>query len=160
MASAAQQLADEIADASLRRQRGEPVAAPVENAARLVVELGVEPGGVEEFFVALAAALRARRTKLPPIEELPACVGPLLVAAGAAFEVGPDGEIDYEATAQQLNEVLERMVGTSPRRIREERLHREIRETISASVADSLRRHGLTPACDMPDVPDDDESET
>lgn len=158
---AAKELADLIAEAAARRQRGEPAMDQTAEATRLVIELGAgDDGAIDRFFTALGDGLRARGTTLPPFDELPPSVVPLIAAAGNAFVVGDDGRIDYQRTADNLDETMRQAFGKSPRQVREEQLRAKIRREVSASVAESMRRAGLTPACDQPDDDDDDDPDS
>lgn len=153
-------LAELLAEAAARRQRGEPARdAHVEaaDAAQLLVALGGgDDGGFDRFFAALGAGLRARGATLPPLDQLPASVVPLIAAAGAAFIVDDAGAIDAERTAANLDRTARRAFGSSPRTARAAQLRAQIRTEVAASVAASMRAGGLTPAIDLPgDAADD-----
>ncbi len=148
----AQQLAEMIADAAARRERGEPAGARTDDAARLAIELAAHgEEAFDRFFELLAAKLKASGARLPPLEELPPSVAPLLAMFERSFVRDRDGELDLERTARRLDGGLRRSLGTSPRQVRRAQARAEIRRNVAASVAESLRRHGLTPACDTPE---------
>jgi hypothetical protein len=155
---AAKELAEMIADAAACRQQGRPIADRSADASRLIVELsGGGDDGFDRFFSSLGDALRARGATLPPLDELPPGVAPLIAAAADAFVVDERGQIDMQRTADNLDATMERVLGHSPRKAREEALVAEIRREVAENVAASLRRHGLTPACDTPHEDDDDD---
>jgi hypothetical protein len=146
------ELAELIAEAAARRNRGEPVARGADDAVQLVMQLGAngDDAAFDRFFARLAAALSARGASLPPLEELPPSVVPLLAGFEHAMVVDADGALDVEQTARQADGMLRRALGTSPRQMRESQLRAKIRSEVEAKVAASLRRHGLVPACDAP----------
>lgn len=148
--TAAHQLATLIAEAAARRARGQRGRLPNDKVAMLVAELGADPDdkAIERFFELLANELRARGTTLPPIEQLPPSVAPLLAAMSTAFEAGPDGEPDLDAAVDRMERTMARTLGTSPRAVEQDRLRDEIRRNVARSVADSVRRHGLVPSSD------------
>lgn len=144
-----QRLAELIVDAAARRQRGETVPNRSDEVARLVVELGAQGDeAFGRFLQALVQRLAATGTRLPPIDQLPPSVAPLLQLFEEAFVTDADGELDPERTAAQLDAMVKAATGTSPREVRAAQLEAEIRSDISTSVADTLRKHGLVPAAD------------
>ncbi len=153
-----QTLARLIADAATDRARGRTPRLPSESIARLVVEISA--GGEESFgrfFGELGRMLRDGGVQLPPLDELPESVAPLL-AVMDAFVYDEAGEIDVVQTADQMDARLHAVLGTSPRAMREAELRAEIREEISSSVAETMRKHGLVPLRDTPSfVPELDE---
>jgi hypothetical protein len=148
--TAAQKLAALIAEAAARRGRGQRGRLPNDQVAALVAELGADPDekAIERFFELLARELRSRGATLPPVEQLPPSVAPLLAAASAAFDAGPGGEPDLDAAVDRMDDAMARTLGTSPRQVERDRLRDEIRRDIAKSVADSVRRHGLVPNTD------------
>jgi hypothetical protein len=143
-------LAALIVDAAAQRTRGERVIGNrADDLARLVIELGVE-GDVAfgRFFEELAHQLQRRGVRLPPVDELPASIAPLLALFEESFIYDKSGELDAERTATRLDASLKSVLGTSPREARRAQLEAEIRKDVSESVAESLRRHGLVPAAD------------
>lgn len=142
-------LANLIVDAATRRARGEHALTLDNEVAHLVIALGAEgDAAFGRFFDALASELKRRHARLPPIDDLPPSVAPLLSLFEHSFAYDARGELDIERTAGRMDASLVAAFGTSPRKIREAELEAEIRKDVSASVAESLRQHGLVPACD------------
>lgn len=148
--TAAEQLATLIADAAARRAKGQRGKLANDQVARLVAELGAseDDTAVEGFFELLARELRTRGATLPPIEQLPPSVAPLLAAMSTAFE---GGEPDLDAAVDRMERTMQRTTGFSPRQVENDRLRDEIRRDVAKSVADSVRRHGLVPSTDDED---------
>jgi hypothetical protein len=88
---------------------------------------------------------------MPPLDELPPSVAPLVAAADGAFALGADAHPDLEASLERMEGALQRTLGTSPHQQKRDRLRDRIRREVSASVAESLRKDGFTPARDMPE---------
>jgi hypothetical protein len=151
--AAAEALARLLADAAARPRQPTPTAptAESEEARRLIAAMGTDDAAIERFFASLATELQARGAMLPPLEELPPSVLPLLAAADVALAPGVDGTIDFEAAASALDAALGEHLGQSPRQARATAQRDRMRQEIAASVAASMRRHGLTPACDLDD---------
>ena len=139
--TAAQQLAALIAEAAARGP-GSMGAEQSGEAARLVAMLGSDPDerAIDEFFACLVSELRERGAKLPPLEQLPPMVAPLIAALGDAVEP----EADHEAIADRLDRTYEELTGASPRKERARRMEAEMRERVATSVAESVRQQGLT----------------
>lgn len=150
MSDVAQQLADLLADAAERKQRGEPIQNCTMEAARLATELGADadPGAFDRFFELLGEQLKARGVRLPPLEELPPSVAPLIVAFANTVTLDADGMVDFERSATRAQRVIRKAIGASPRDFRRKQQRETIRRNVSASVAEALRRNGLVPACD------------
>lgn len=158
-ATAAADLARRLAESAARHQRGEPVSGDTADLQQLLnaVIADDDGEGLSHFFAALGTELTARGVDLPSLDQLPPNLAALLAVADASLVPGPDGDLDLDATATRLDDAVAALTGTSPRRAREEADHTQLRSEIAASVADSLRRHGLTPACDMPADDDGDD---
>jgi hypothetical protein len=154
--TAAQRLARRIAEHAVELANGRRTRLPERELTPLLEQLGRDERGVEGFFEALAHELRARGVPMPPLDELPDSVAPLVAAADGAFDLGPDGQPDLEASLERMESALHHSLGTSPRQQLRDQLRDRIRREVSASVASSLRKDGITPARDMPDDPDDE----
>jgi hypothetical protein len=150
MSDVARELADLLADAAERRHRGEPVNNRTMEAARLATELGAgaDPAAFDRFFELLAEQLKSRRVRLPPLDELPPSVVPLVAAFGNTVTLDENGQVDFERSATRAQRVIRNAVGASPRDFRRTQQRATIRRNVSASVAEALRRNGLVPACD------------
>ncbi|WP_437723466.1 hypothetical protein [Sorangium sp. So ce861] len=148
---AVRELSTLLADAAEARRDGRPIEVDVDAVRRLIVDLGDDPGaeGAAALCAALAGELRARRATLPPLDAFPPGVAALLQAVDGAFAPGDDGQIDFEVVAEKLNRAVGDAMGKSLRQAREQALRDRIRRDVSASVARSMRAHGLTPAADM-----------
>jgi hypothetical protein len=153
--AAAEELARLVADAHARRAAGNTVDADLPRVRRLLLDIDGDVSGraMGHFFGALSVELERRGAKLPAIDELPAGVGDLLGALGEAFEpaVATHGRPDLEAITDKLDAAFGRHLGTSPRAARRDAHEQEIRSRVAASVAESMRRNGLTPSTDFRD---------
>jgi len=153
MSKVAEDLATLIANAAAAKQRGEPVSSTLDDAAALATELGsdADPDAFDTFFALLASALAERGARLPPMNELPPTVVPLLVAFEGSITYDAAGTIDLDRTAMRADVAMRKLIGTSPRKQRRDQQRANIKRNVAASVAESLRRHGLVPACDTED---------
>jgi hypothetical protein len=138
-----------VVDGALRRKRGETPPDYSQEAARLIVEVGAHDTGFEKFFTHLAAELKANDLAMPSFDELPPAIAPFAAMFGSAIVIDTDGYIDMEATAAELDASAERTFGASPRKVREAALEAQIRREVRESIAESMRRHGLTPLADV-----------
>jgi hypothetical protein len=151
-AAAARRLADAIAAAAADLAAGRPIAPHADPLRRLVAELGSAPGelGVLALVQALGPALDARGVAMPPLDRFPPSVAAFLEAADEVFADG--SPLDFEAAANRLERAAAAAFGTiTPSEARAQALREQIRREVSASIADTLRGQGLTPAADMQD---------
>jgi hypothetical protein len=147
--SGAKRLADAIAEVAADLQAGRPVGARAESLRRLVADLGREPGGlgVLAFVEALGPALGARGVSMPPLSCFPPSVAAFLEAADEALD---GDERNLDDVADRLERAAAPALGVTTREARERALREQIRSEVGASIAASMRAHGLTPSCDLP----------
>ncbi|WP_437607997.1 hypothetical protein WMF20_45165 [Sorangium sp. So ce834] len=148
--AAARRLADAIAAAAADLAAGRPIAPHADSLRRLVAEMASAPGdvGVLALMQALGPALDARGVAMPPLDRFPPSVAAFLEAADEVF--AEDSPLDFETAADRLERAAAAAFGTiAPREARAQALREQIRREVSASIADTLRAQGLTPAADM-----------
>jgi hypothetical protein len=75
-----------------------------------------------------------------------------LVAALRAAQQAPDPQ----RAARELERAMAATLGTTPKRVEQDAMSREIERRVAEQVAQSLRDRGLTPAADMKVEPDED----
>jgi len=152
MITTAERLAEVIAGAAADLQAGKSIDRHNDSLRRLIAELGRGSGelGVTALMQALGPALAARGVSMPPLDRFPPAVAAFLEAADEVVLDG--GALDMEAAADKLERAAATAFGgRTASEARAQELRERIRREVSASLADTLRAQGLTPAADMED---------
>jgi len=146
----AHRLAAAIAAAAADIQSGGSISGHADSLRRLVAEFAGAPGeaGALELIDALGPALRARGVSMPPLDRFPPSVAVFLEAVDDAF--ADDGPPDLDSVADRLERAAASAFGVrTVSEVRAQALREQIRREVSASIAETVRAYGLTPAAEM-----------
>ncbi|WP_437316229.1 hypothetical protein [Sorangium sp. So ce385] len=158
----ARRLAEAIAAAAADLKAGGSIGVHADSLRRLVAEFGTAAGGngPRELLEALGPALRARGVSMPSLDRLPPSVAAYFEAVDDALDGASAGDAppDLESIAARLERAAAAAYGgPTVTEARAQALREQIRREVSASIAATVRAHGLTPAADMvEDGADDD----